>query len=99
MQTVAHIDGYTRDLIKQFPKDCKLTMMDTGENGPLLADLLAMWLPSTVTIIRGRSVMVCNGVITPDVGPPAVVDDTTLANMDKLAAELLAKMNSRLAVL
>lgn len=94
MQTVAHIDELTRDLIKQFPKDCKMTLIDTGENGPLLADLLAMRLPSTVTIMRGTSVMVCKGVVTPDVGPPAVVGDATIAKMDKVAAQLRADMKA-----
>lgn len=93
--TVAHIDTVTPSLILKFQGDSKLTMMYTGQNGRLLATLLATQLPGTVTIIRGSSLMVCDGVVTPDVGPPVEVDTTIF---DKRSADFVAQADAVLAM-
>ena len=93
--TVAHIDAETQDLMLQFEKGCKLTLMDTGQNGPLLSALLRAWPHSAVTVIEGSSLMVRDGVVTPDVGPPVRVDT---ASMDKLSKELCSRADAIIAM-
>jgi len=93
--TVAHIDAETPDLMLQFQKGCKLTLMDTGQNGPLLAALLKGWPHGAVSVIEGSSLMVRDGVVTPGVGPPVRVDT---ASMDKLHKELSSAADAILAM-